>query len=115
MSNKKNKEIEVHDSDSEEEQPSGDEKDPDFDSDGNYIGDKEVNQIHNPKITWHAASGLEFLFIFIANISCLTITSLFYSIVFHLFDVNTRFKALSQWFHLFLFTKYYEIECNAIW
>ncbi|XP_022827680.1 protein BCCIP homolog [Spodoptera litura] len=41
MSNKKNKEIEVHDSESEEEQPSGDEKDPDFDSDGNYIGDKE--------------------------------------------------------------------------
>ncbi|KAJ8715635.1 hypothetical protein PYW07_010117 [Mythimna separata] len=42
MSNKKNKEIEVHDSESEEEQDSGSEKDSDFDSDGNFVGDKEL-------------------------------------------------------------------------
>ncbi|KAJ8709730.1 hypothetical protein PYW08_009734 [Mythimna loreyi] len=42
MSNKKNKEIEVQDSESEEEQDSGSEKDSDFDSDGNFVGDKEL-------------------------------------------------------------------------
>uniref|UniRef100_A0A2A4JDT0 Protein BCCIP homolog n=1 Tax=Heliothis virescens TaxID=7102 RepID=A0A2A4JDT0_HELVI len=42
MSNKKNKEIEIHDSESEEDQDSGSEKDSDFDSDGNFVGDKEL-------------------------------------------------------------------------
>lgn len=40
MSNKKNKEIAAHDSESEEEQDSASEKDSDFDSDGNFVGDK---------------------------------------------------------------------------
>lgn len=42
MSNKKNKEIQNHDSESEEDQDSGSERDSDFDSDGNFIGDKEL-------------------------------------------------------------------------
>ncbi|XP_046972992.1 protein BCCIP homolog [Vanessa cardui] len=42
MSNKKNKEIQRDDSESEEEQESGSERDSDFDSDGNYVGDKEL-------------------------------------------------------------------------
>lgn len=40
MSNKKNKEVVNHDSDSEEEQVSGSEQDSDVDSEGNYVGDK---------------------------------------------------------------------------
>lgn len=40
MSNKRNKEIENPESESEEEQDSGSERDSDFDSDGNFIGDK---------------------------------------------------------------------------
>lgn len=40
MSNKRNKELENHESDSEEEQNSGDEKDSDLDSEGNYVGEK---------------------------------------------------------------------------
>ncbi|KAI5645636.1 hypothetical protein NE865_02303 [Phthorimaea operculella] len=42
MSNKRNKEVENHDSESEEDQASGDERDSDFDSDGNFVGDKEL-------------------------------------------------------------------------
>ncbi|XP_038219637.1 protein BCCIP homolog [Zerene cesonia] len=41
MSNKRNKEI-VHDSESEGEQESGSERDSDVDSDGNYVGEKEL-------------------------------------------------------------------------
>lgn len=40
MSNKRNKELQSHNSDSEEEQDSGSEKDSDVDSDGNYVGEK---------------------------------------------------------------------------
>lgn len=42
MSNKKNKQIQNHDSESEDEQESGSERDSDFDSDGNFVGDKEL-------------------------------------------------------------------------
>lgn len=67
MSNKKNKEIEIHDSESEEEQESGSERDSDFDSDGNYVGDK-VSSKHNLQNTWHAEKLSLFIFYY-ENIS----------------------------------------------
>ncbi|XP_072934598.1 protein BCCIP homolog [Epargyreus clarus] len=42
MSNKRNKEAEMYDSASEEEQESGSEKGSDVDSDGNFVGDQEI-------------------------------------------------------------------------
>ncbi|CAH0763351.1 unnamed protein product [Diatraea saccharalis] len=42
MSNKRNKDIQHEESDSEEDQGSGSEHDSDFDSDGNFVGDKEL-------------------------------------------------------------------------
>ncbi|CAH2059317.1 unnamed protein product, partial [Iphiclides podalirius] len=42
MSNKKNKNAEINDSESEDENDSVDDRDSDVDSDGNYVGDKEL-------------------------------------------------------------------------
>lgn len=53
MSNKRSKELENPESESEEEQDSGSEKDSDFDSDGNFVGDK-VNRQHNLNNTWRS-------------------------------------------------------------
>lgn len=60
MSNKKNKEVVNHDSESEEEQDLGSEQDSDVDSEGNYVGEKVMLTfvIYNSNLETHGLHAL---------------------------------------------------------